>query len=106
MTEQPDTSKTEEIEALRRLTKELEKLNGHKFIRVQNSTMRSIGFQFARGLAFGLGSVLGASLLVSVITWWLSQFEFLPIIGDWMVVLSEEFQRATGGQPGINHTPQ
>jgi len=37
----------------------------------------TLGWQFARGLAFGLGSVLGASLLVSVLGWWLGQLEIL-----------------------------
>lgn len=86
----------ETLDALRHLAREVEKLNGHRFIAVQNSTLRLILFQFGRGLAFGLGSVLGATLLVSIITWWLSQFEFLPIIGDWMAVLADEFERATG----------
>jgi len=74
----------EDINAhLDKLTTELETLNKHRFIRVQNSLWRLILFQFTRGLAFGLGSVLGASILVSLVVWWLSQFEFIPIIGDY-----------------------
>lgn len=67
---------------LDKLTQELETLNKHRFIRVHNSLWRLILFQFTRGLAFGLGSVLGASILVSLVVWWLAQFEFIPIIGD------------------------
>ena len=67
---------------LDKLTAELETLNKHRFIRVHNSLSKLILFQFTRGLAFGLGSVLGASILVSLVVWWLSQFEFNPIIGD------------------------
>lgn len=69
--------------ALEALTQEVERLNQHRFIRVQNSMWRLILFQFTRGLAFGLGSVFGATILVSILVWWLSQFEFLPIVGDW-----------------------
>lgn len=69
-------------ERLDKLTCELETLNKHRFIRVHNSLWRLILFQFIRGLAFGLGSVLGASILVSILVWWLSQFEFIPILGD------------------------
>lgn len=69
-------------ERLTKLTAELETLNKHRFIRVHNSLWRLILFQFTRGLAFGLGSVLGASILVSIVVWWLSQFEFIPILGD------------------------
>ena len=67
---------------LDKLTSELETLNKHRFIRVHNSLWRLVLFQLARGLAFGLGSVLGASILVSLLVWWLAQFEFIPIIGD------------------------
>lgn len=69
-------------EQLNKLTQELETLNKHRFIRINNSLWRLILFQFTRGLAFGLGSVLGASILVSLLVWWLAQFEFIPIIGD------------------------
>jgi hypothetical protein len=72
------------------LARELEHLNAHRFIKVHNSIWRLLGFQFARGLAFGLGSVLGASMLVSLLAWWISQFEFLPIIGEWASMIVQE----------------
>ncbi|WP_323783976.1 DUF5665 domain-containing protein [Thalassovita sp.] len=109
MTQTPDTSdqnnqsdQKEATAAIQQLTLEVKKLNSHKFITVQNSMYRLILMQFARGLAFGLGSILGASLLVSILTWWLSQFEFLPIIGDWMAMLASEFERATGNGSNVN----
>lgn len=73
-----------------RLRAELEKLNAHRFVRIHNSPLRLVLFQFARGLAFGLGSVLGATFLVSLLAYWLSQFEFLPIIGDWARQIADE----------------
>jgi hypothetical protein len=82
----------DQIDAIRALAQEVERLNSHRFIKVHNSIFRLLGFQFARGLAFGLGSVLGASILVSILAWWLSQIEFLPIIGDWATRLAEEIE--------------
>ena len=97
----PDTTETAETTAaLSHLAHEVEKLNNHRFIAVQNSVWRLVAFQFLRGLAFGLGSVIGATLLVSIVGWWLSQFEFLPLIGDWMAILAEEFERAVGPESG------
>lgn len=55
-----------------RLSRELEKLNTHRFVRIHNSLWRLILFQFMRGLAFGLGSVIGATILVSLLAWWVS----------------------------------
>jgi hypothetical protein len=86
----------DQIEAIRALARELEQLNSHRFVKVHNSIIRLIGFQFARGLAFGLGSVLGASILVSMLAWWLSQFEFLPIIGEWASQLAQEIELPRG----------
>ncbi|MFY0595385.1 MAG: hypothetical protein JXQ85_03030 [Cognatishimia sp.] len=78
--------------AIAKLTEEVARLNNHRFIRVQNSVWRMIMFQFARGLAFGLGTVLGASLLVSLLAWWVSQFEFLPLVGDWAAQIVKQIE--------------
>jgi hypothetical protein len=83
-----------EVAAIERLTREVERLNAHRFIRVQNSLWRLIMFQLLRGLAFGLGSVLGATILVSILAWWVSQFEFIPIVGDWAAQIVKEIQLA------------
>lgn len=83
---------TETEQALQKLTAEVERLNQHRFIRVQNSLWRLITFQFVRGLAFGLGSVFGATLLVSLLAWWVSQFEFLPIVGDWAAQIVKQIE--------------
>jgi len=85
-----------QTDAIRALTKELERLNSHRFVKVHNSIFRLIGFQFARGLAFGLGSVLGASILVSLLAWWLAQIEFLPIVGEWATRLVQEIDMPRG----------
>ena len=68
---------------LEKLTKEVETLNQHRCIRVQNSVWRMMLYQLSRGLAFGLGSVLGATIVVSIVAWFISQIEFIPLIGEW-----------------------
>lgn len=70
-------------EALDRLSREVARLNKHRFIRVHNSYGHLIFFQFVRGLAFGFGSVLGATIVVSIVAWFISQIEFIPLIGGW-----------------------
>ena len=72
------------------LAHELHRLNRHRFVRIYNSPLRLIMFQFYRGLAFGLGSVLGATILVSILAWWLSQFEYVPIIGEWVGQIADQ----------------
>lgn len=81
----------EEIALLRQ---EVKVLNAHRFVRLQNSIPRMLAFQFARGLAFGLGTVLGASLLLSILAWSLSQIDFIPVIGEWAAQVARQMQDA------------
>ncbi len=75
---------TEELHSeINALNKELTRLNQHRYIKLHNSIPKMLGFQFIRGLAFGLGSVLGATVLVSILVYFLAQIDFIPIIGEW-----------------------
>lgn len=65
------------------LKAEVHKMNSHRFIRMHNSLSKLIWFNFMRGLAFGLGSVIGATVLVSILVYFLRGIDFIPIIGDW-----------------------
>ena len=88
-----EISATSELHAVR---KELELLNSHRFIRMHNSLFRLIGFNLMRGLAFGLGTVLGASVLLSFFVWSVSQVEFLPIIGEWATEILRQIEASRG----------
>lgn len=79
---------------LRGLRAELAQLNRHRYVRMHNSVWQLMGFNLLRGLAFGLGTVLGASVLLSFLIWSLSQIEFLPIIGEWAAEISRQMEHA------------
>ncbi|MBM7069529.1 DUF5665 domain-containing protein [Actibacterium sp. 188UL27-1] len=81
----PDTQS--EVAGLRA---ELARLNNHRFVRIHNSTWRLMFFQFLRGLSFGLGTVMGASILVSILVYLLSWVDFIPIIGEWATELARQ----------------
>ncbi len=86
-------SEATELEAeLAQVRAELTRLNQHRFIRMHNSMPRLLAFNFARGLAFGLGTVVGASALVSVVVYSLSNIDFIPVIGDWASQIAEQIQ--------------
>lgn len=87
----PPQELADEVTALRR---EIELLNSHRFVRIHNSIPRLLAFNFARGLAVGLGTVLGATVLLSVLVWSLSQIEFLPIIGEWAAEVAQQMRAA------------
>lgn len=79
-------------DAMWALTRELRLLNSHRFVRIHNSIWRLLVFQLLRGLAMGLGTVMGATVLVSLLAWWASQFSFIPIIGDWMNEIMQQME--------------
>lgn len=87
----------QEVAALRR---EIERLNGHRFLRVYSSLTRLLWFQFLRGIAFGLGSVAGATLVVSIIVYLLSSVDFIPVLGEWAKQVIDVIQREQGGFDG------
>lgn len=70
----------EEVDALRL---EIAKLNDQRFLRSQATWSGLLWYNFLRGLALGLGSVVGATLLVSVLVYMLSSIDFVPVIGEW-----------------------
>ena len=80
---------------LLQLAQQLETLNQHKLVRVYNSTPRLLWLQFWRGVAFGLGSLMGATLVVSLLISLLAQIEFIPIIGEWAQLLIAEIKSTT-----------
>ncbi len=77
---------------IRALRDEFRQFNSHRFVRIHNSTLRLMWYQFLRGLAFGLGTVIGASALVSGLVLVLSQIEFVPIIGEFATEIIREIQ--------------
>ena len=70
----------------------MNKLLKHNFFKIYSSFWKLFLISLFRGLASGLGWVLGATILVSLLTYTLSQIEFIPILGDWVSRLIEEIE--------------
>ena len=77
-----------------RLAEAIETLNDHNLMRIYSSSQRIIWTNFLRGLAFGLGSVIGASILVYITVQVLAQIEFIPILGDWALRSISEIEKS------------
>lgn len=84
----------QEVRALRQ---ELTLLREHRMFQLYQSVPRILLFRFASGMAVGLGTVIGATVLLSLIIWALSQIEFIPIVGEWAVRIAAEIEQGTGG---------
>jgi hypothetical protein len=98
----PDVDKIPEggLDAeVRALRQELAHLRKHQMVMLYQSVPRVLLFRFATGMAVGLGTVIGATVLLSVIIWVLSQIEFIPIIGEWAVQLRDFVADAVESDP-------
>ena len=77
-----------------RLAEAIETFNNHNLMRLYNSHWHIIRTNFSRGLAFGLDSVIGASLLIYVTIQVLALIEFIPILGNWALKLISEIENS------------
>lgn len=76
------------------LRQELRFLRRHKMVVLYQAVPRVLFFKFLTGAAVGLGTVVGATFLLSLIVWALSQIEFLPIIDGWSVSIVTQINEA------------
>ena len=81
-----------EQEGYQRLEKAIIDLKDQNFFYIYNSIWRIICVSLIQGLASGLGWIIGATLLVSILTFFLSQIEFVPIIGEWVSRIIQEMK--------------
>lgn len=96
MKDDADDGKPRLEDEVRALREELTLLRRHRMFELYQSVPRVLLFRFASGLAVGLGTVIGATVLLSLIVWSLSQIEFVPIIGDWAAEIARTITEAVG----------
>ena len=83
---------SEKNNSLEKLNKNIKDLSNHYFFKIHSSFWKILLVSLLRGLASGLGWVLGATILVSLLTYTLSQIEFIPILGEWVSQLINEIE--------------
>lgn len=88
MTDSTDESAL--LDELRAVRAEVERLNQQKLFQNERSLKRVMLWGLVRGLSFGLGSALGATILISTLVWILSSIDFIPVIGDWAQQIIDE----------------
>ena len=78
---------------IKKLREEIKSLNSNKIFKIYNSTKKVLFISFLKGLASGLGWIIGATILVSILTFALSQIQFIPILGEWVSKLITEIRK-------------
>ena len=77
---------------IKKLSEAIKSLNNNNIFKIYNSTKKILIISFLKGLASGLGWIIGATILVSLLTYILSQIEFIPILGDIVSQLIQEIE--------------
>ena len=78
---------------IKKLREAIKSLNNNKIFKIYNSTKKILFISFLKGLASGLGWIIGATILVSILTFALSQIQFIPIMGEWVSKLITEIRK-------------
>jgi len=92
MAKQENHSKIEKelLRDLKLLTKEVKALKNLEFVQVLKKPGRLMWLSLLKGMMTGLGSVLGATVLVAILLYIIAQISFVPIIGDFIKDLMSE----------------
>ena len=69
---------------------DLDRLLSHNLFKQTQSVKGILWMSFLRGVTFGFGSVLGATVVVYLVAQTLAQIEFITIVGDWINALLRE----------------
>ena len=77
---------------IKKLSEAIKSLNNNNIFKIYNSKKKILFISFLKGLASGLGWIIGATILVSLLTYILSQIEFIPILGDIVSQLIDEIE--------------
>ena len=78
---------------IKKLSEAIKSLNNNNIFKIYNSTKKILFISFLKGLASGLGWIIGATILVSILTFTLSQIQFIPILGEWVSKLINEIRK-------------
>lgn len=86
----PTGPQIEILQSLNKINDELNRINSHKLLKIYASIPQLLLFFFIKGIVFGLGTVVGATIVVSILAYALAQFEFIPVIGEWVKLISDK----------------
>lgn len=82
---------------VKELTKEIQKLKNSEFLKVFAHPWKFMGFSLMKGMMVGLGSIIGATVLVGLLIYLLSKISLVPIIGDFVKDIMNQIQTESSG---------
>jgi hypothetical protein len=59
------------------------------FLRIYRSRKEMMFNNFLGGIAWALGALFGAGIVIAIVSFVASKIDFIPIIGNWVMQISE-----------------
>lgn len=77
---------------MKELAIEMRKLKSMEFVKFYKKPWKFVWYSFIKGVMVGLGTVLGASVLVAIVLYLFAQFSHVPLIGKFFQGLANQIQ--------------
>ena len=74
-------------ESVANLAKIIKELRSKRYLQIADNPKKFLFYNFISGIASGLGTVVGASIVFAIIIWFLTKLIFVPHLGNWIVNL-------------------
>jgi len=84
------------------LSKEIRRMKDMEVIQIFKQPWRFMGFCLLKGILIGFGSVLGATIFLSLFVYLLAQISLVPIVGDFVKDVIETIENPTVIESPIN----
>lgn len=69
---------------IRLLSKEIQRMKDMEVIQIFKNKWKFLGYSFLKGIMVGFGSVLGATVFLSIFIYILTEISAIPILGDFV----------------------
>lgn len=66
------------------LSKEIRRMKDMEVIQIFKNKWKFLGYSLLKGIMVGFGSVLGATVFLSIFIYLLSQISFVPVVGEFV----------------------
>jgi hypothetical protein len=64
--------------------------------KIYRSKKRIIFDNFLAGIAWGVGSVIGATIFIAILAYFLSKINFVPVVGDFVTEVNQFVEHKEG----------
>ncbi len=92
LTESEKSLEKELVREMRLLAKEIRKIKKMEVIKIFKHPGKFLGLSLLKGIMVGFGSVLGATVFLSIFVYLLAQISLVPVVGDFVESVMAEIQ--------------